>query len=188
MSIMPFNCTKHNLLVIGPGTNIMNKLIFKTVLIAILTAPTFLSTTCFVDRNPIRPVFSESNEAVNKDTRKDISGIEDKSNDNDEHSDERSPIDAASTRNNDASEFENDADVLMPNNKGTAEPDSNDERFCVSVEVEICDGRDNDCDGSTDEDTEGTLCSLANADAQCLEQNCTIIACTLGMTPFRQRT
>ena len=73
-------------------------------------------------------------------------------------------------------------------NNGLAE-DGCEDTTCVPSE-EVCDGRDNDCDGEVDEGFDRTLvsscgpfcdvCSYAHAGAQCIGGACAMGACDLG--------
>ncbi len=48
---------------------------------------------------------------------------------------------------------------------------------CPTVCPEACDGEDNDCDGQTDEDPDGDICRLPNAETACVEGACTLTGC-----------
>ena len=51
---------------------------------------------------------------------------------------------------------------------------------CVYAPPEVCNGRDDDCDGTIDGPGSETSCSLANAGATCVAGACAIGQCTAG--------
>ncbi len=59
------------------------------------------------------------------------------------------------------------------------DPSSHPAGVGISAGIEICDGHDNDCDGSTDETTDGPLCTVAGTECissvgLCLKPDCTV--------------
>lgn len=58
----------------------------------------------------------------------------------------------------------------------TANKDS--DGSCPWICTEVCDGKDNDCDGHTDEPVDA--CNLPNATSKCEQNQCAIIQCTVA--------
>lgn len=56
-------------------------------------------------------------------------------------------------------------------------PNPDDDGTCPLICPEVCDDRDNDCDGATDEGEASDSCVLANAQARCAKGTCTITGC-----------
>lgn len=54
------------------------------------------------------------------------------------------------------------------------------DEFCPWICPEVCDGRDNDCDGETDETEADASCELANATAECSQGACAVKSCFNG--------
>ncbi|MGH9868002.1 MAG: PQQ-binding-like beta-propeller repeat protein [Candidatus Polarisedimenticolia bacterium] len=51
---------------------------------------------------------------------------------------------------------------------------------CAPSPVEVCDGLDNDCDGTTDEPGSEASCNLPHAAPQCVMGSCAIASCNIG--------
>ncbi len=60
---------------------------------------------------------------------------------------------------------------------GECVPNRDDDGTCSETCPEVCDGKDNDCDGSTDEGEAADSCDLPHAVSECADGECAIAEC-----------
>lgn len=67
--------------------------------------------------------------------------------------------------------------VVIDANSGECFPNPEPSESCPLICPEKCDGKDNDCDGDTDEDEAHADCAFANTASRCTLGKCEIVAC-----------